>query len=502
MIVHTGSGRRNPAPPRPFWKVLAAALCGAALVLGSSPSWVQAQNAGSNLEPLQKELAGLAVEAAKASEQANQAKQQADTAKKELDQARAALNQAKAPPPPNAAPQDLARRDAVIAEKTQQVQQAQTQVTQRTLEYARLENDRRDRLSRVEQFQRANPSVRLPDNHPLLPQLRSHGITLNSKTALEQAQKALELLKQGKDPGPVYDGSRDRPPVVDLRPGGTPFFNQLQGQVLAKKLEVDRLASNVNNSLSKIQQQESTVRFRKLEWDSAEGAYRRYVDQARQERAPLQSDIDAHNRDLNQYKGEAANHKPDRDAYERQVAVFNQESAAFDAEVRSHNQDAAAQRQDAAAQRQAVSYFNSLPAQQRSQAEANRLNSWCAQVNSWRDRVNSRKAALDQRAAAFNSRRQSLLSWQSTVNQRAARLNERARGLDSRAQQLNQRNKDLIASHGKTLLDLRLKASQKERAYSTANQALQQMQRDLQGQQSAYNLAVSQARQLEQSLQR
>lgn len=261
----------------------------------------------------------------------------------------------------------------------------------------------------------------------------------------------------------------------------------LHGELLAKKLELDRVASDLSTRQSKIAEQQRTNQFRKVEWETAEAAYKRFAEDYQRKQAELKNEADALKRDGDAYQRDVNDHNQKVREFDSFVAPLHADLRAYDQDVFSHNRDAQAQRD-------AVAYFNSLPANQRSQAEADRLNRW-------RDTVNNRKANLDYRRGNLNARVADSNGRRQVINDRKAQLDARAAQLRSRGQALTQRAQNLITTDGRTMLDLRLAASTRQRAYAEGNTELQRLQTAQQQQVGIFNTAGSQADALANSLQ-
>ncbi len=188
---------------------LPAAWSGACLVLTAALAWAQnprpgdgPPELGQGLDALQQQLAGLAIEAAKAVTKAQEVPDLVKKLKEEQKAANKNLNEAKAPPSPLATPQDLLLRQTRIraAETTvKKLKEEEKALGQRIV-------TAQESLRALRQFQEKNKDVRLPEGHPLVPWLRSHRITLEGNRALEDLENIL------RDPR-FWDGARPLPAV-------------------------------------------------------------------------------------------------------------------------------------------------------------------------------------------------------------------------------------------------------------------------------------------------
>ncbi len=225
-------------------------------------------------------------------------------------------------------------------------------------------------------------------------------------------------------------------------------------ELVGRILQVERLASDLANRQSQIDRQKDHISVLRIEWETAEAAYRQFNGQYEADSRQTTQDVEAHNRENAEYGRRNKDHSSDVANYDRQVGDYNEENRRYEADASVYDRD--------------VGYHNSLAPEQRSEAEYNRLVSWKARLDTWRGKLNSRVNEFQR--------------WRQAIDARSAKEDESHRALQARAARLTARIEEVITAGGKKLLDYRLAASKKERAYIDAKSAMERQQVELSGQ--------------------
>jgi len=228
--------------------------------------------------------------------------------------------------------------------------------------------------------------------------------------------------------------------------------------LLAKKLELERIASDLANQQSPIDQKAGTVSFRKLEHESALRVYENFARQYEAKQKALEDEIAVHNRKPKQLEEEIAAFEEVKERFERELAAYNRECAECQQAIDAHNAT------------------SDVP---RSGPDLERYNQEAARLNTWKNRLEARQPYFERRIRELNEQR--------------AELQARSNRIDQAAAKLNQRKEDLITTDGKRLVELRLAASKKEREYVDVRSELERMKQQYDQRAGDFNVALDAA---------